>query len=119
MELDSCLIRILMCANDTVILAQTAEDLSQNVGRFHEAVKRHGLTMNWRKTSTMVFSREPTECKIEVGGVQIEHAWETVYLGIKLSENGRIESELERRIGRAATVVGSLRKNGLQEYRVG
>ena len=55
-ELDSCLIQILMFADDTVMLAQTAEDLSQNVGRFHEAVKRHGLTINWGKTNTIVFS---------------------------------------------------------------
>ena len=33
-----------------------------------------------------------------------------MYLGVRLSENGRMESESERRIGRAATVVGSLRK---------
>ena len=81
-------------------------DKSQNVGRFHEAVKRHGLTINWGKTNTMVFSREPTECKVEVGDVQLEQARETVYLGVRLSENGR----MERKIGRAATVVGSLRK---------
>ena len=62
-ELDSCLIQILILADNTVMLAQTAEDLSQNVGRFYEAVKRHGLTINWGKTNTMVFSREPTECK--------------------------------------------------------
>ena len=108
-ELDSCLIQTLMFADDTVMLAQTAEDLSQNVESFHEAVKRHGLTINWGKTNTMAFSREPTECKVEVGGVQLEQAKETVYLGVRLSENGRMESELER-IGRAATVVGSLRK---------
>ena len=36
-----------MFADDTVMLAQTAENLSQNVGSFHEAVKRHGLTINW------------------------------------------------------------------------
>ena len=59
-ELDSCLIRTLMFADDTVMLAQTAEDLSQNVGSFHEALKRHGLTINWGKTNTMVFSREPS-----------------------------------------------------------
>ena len=45
-ELDSCLIWILMFADDIVMLVQTAEDLSQNVERFYEAVKRHGLTMN-------------------------------------------------------------------------
>ena len=105
-ELDNCLIRILLFADDTVMLAQTAEDLSQNVGRFHEAVKRHGLSINWGKTNTMEFSRKPTERKVEVGVVQLEQARETLYLGVRLSENGR----MERKIGRAATVVGSLRK---------
>ena len=35
---------------------------------------------------------------------------ETVYLGVRLSENGGMESELERRIGMAATAVGALRE---------
>ena len=63
-------------------------------------------------------SREPKECKVEVGHVQLEQARETVYLGVRLSENERMESELERRIGRAATVVGSLRKTvfGSKEF---
>ena len=78
-ELDRCPIQILMFADDTVMLAQTAEDLSQNVGRLHEAVKRHGLTISWGKTNTIVFSREPTECKVEIGGVQLEQTKETVY----------------------------------------
>ena len=42
--------------------------------------------------------------------IQLEQARDTVYLRLRLSENGRMESELERRIGRAATAVGSLRK---------
>ena len=109
-ELDRFLIQIFMFADDTVMLAQTAEDLNQNVGRLHEAVKRHGLTINWGKTNTMVFSREPTECKVEVGDVQLEQARETAYLGVRLSKNGRMESELERKISRAAAVVGSLKK---------
>ena len=33
-----------------------------------------------------------------------------MYLEVRLSENGRMESELERRVGRAATTVGSVRK---------
>ena len=38
----------------------------------------------------------------------IEQARETVCLGVRLSENGWMESELERRIGMAATTVGAL-----------
>ena len=33
-----------------------------------------------------------------------------MYLGVRLSENGIMESELERRIGRATTVMGALRR---------
>ena len=40
-KLDSCLIQILMFTDDTVMIAQTEEDLSWIVGSFHEAVKRH------------------------------------------------------------------------------
>ena len=79
-KLDSCLIQIVMFTDDTVVIVQKEEDLSWNVGSFHEAVKRHGLTINWREMNTMVFSREPTECTVEVGVVQLEQANENVYI---------------------------------------
>ena len=47
---------------------------------------------------------------MEVDGVRLKQARETVYLGVRLSENGGMESELERRIGMAATAVGALRE---------
>ena len=43
-------------------------------------------------------------------GVSIEQAMETVYLGVSLSENGGMKSELEWRIGMAATTVWALRE---------
>ena len=58
----------------------------------------------------MVLSKDHTECKVEVEGVTIEQARETVYLGVRLSENGGMESELEQRIGMAATTVWALRE---------
>ena len=63
-----------------MMIAQKEEDISWNVGSFHEVVKRHGLTINSRKTNTMVFSREPTECTVEVGDVQLKQAKERVYI---------------------------------------
>ena len=37
--------------------------INQNVGRFHEAVTSHGLTINWGKTNTMVFRGNPLSVK--------------------------------------------------------
>ena len=64
-------------------------------------MKNHGLTINWGKTNTMVFRSKPTECKVEVGDIQLEQAKETVYLGVRLSKNGRMESNLHWRGGLA------------------
>ena len=108
--LDNCLVQILLFADDTVVVAQTEGDLSANIKGLHKAIKRHGLTINWSKSNTMVFSKDHTECKVEVEGVTIEQARETVYLGVRLSENGEMDSELERRIGMAATTLGALRE---------
>ena len=53
--------QLLMFADDTVLLAETEEDLQHNVNEFSEAVKRHRLAMNTEKTTTMVFSRKQVD----------------------------------------------------------
>ena len=50
---------------------------------------------------------------MEVEGVRLKQTRKTVYLGIRLSENGGMESELEWRIGMAATAIGALREPDL------
>ena len=67
-----------MFANDTVLLAESEEDLKCNVEKLHEAMKRHRLKVNWSKSNTMVFSRVPTECNIEIDGERV-----TVFLHLQ------------------------------------
>ena len=45
--LDSCPIQILLFADDTVVMAQTEEDLTENIERLYVAIRRHGLMINW------------------------------------------------------------------------
>ena len=98
--LDSCLIQILLFADDIVVtvMAQTEEDLTENVERLYGAMTRHGLVINWSKSNTMVCSKECTECKVKDEVVQLRQVTETVYLGVRLSENGGMECELDRRM---------------------
>ena len=49
-----------------------------------------------------------TGYKVEVEGHNVENVREAVYLGLKLSEDGRMEGELERRIGIAMSTVGAM-----------
>ena len=58
--------QVLLFADDTVLVADNEEDLKNNITALQEAVREHKLQINWGKTNTMVISREPMECNIEV-----------------------------------------------------
>ena len=49
----------------------------------------------------MVFSRKQVDCRVVVDGRKLENERKQTYLGVILSEAGRIECELEKRIGAA------------------
>ena len=50
------------------------------------------------------------ECIIEVEEHSVESVEEVVCLGVKYSADGRMEGELDRRIGMAMSVVGAMQK---------
>ena len=108
--LDNCTMQLLMFADDTVLLAQTEEDLQHNVNKFSEAVKRHRLVINTEKTTTMVFSRQQeVDCKVEIEGQILTNVRKQTYLGVILSENGSLECEVENRIGAALSAAGAVK----------
>ena len=47
--LTNCQIQVTMFAVNTVLLAESEEDLKWNVEKLHEALKRHKLKVNWSK----------------------------------------------------------------------
>ena len=89
---------------------ESEEDLKWNVEKLHEAIKRHRLKVKWSKSNTMVFSRAPAECNMEIDGKRVKNVKEIVYLGVKLSEDGKMGSEVERRIRMMMQTVGAIKK---------
>ena len=92
-------------ADDTVLLAESERDLQAIVDGVNEAGKVYSMKMNAKKTKTMVISREEQTPKlnITIDGSNIEQVSNFVYLGHKLTEDGRCEEEIKRRIGIAKT----------------
>ena len=107
-KLDTCQVQVLLFADDTVLITEREEDLQHNNRALQTAVKEHKLAVNWTKTNTMAIGREITGCKVEVDGHNVENVSEAVYLGVKFSEDGRMEGELERRIGIRMSTVGAM-----------
>ena len=108
--LNACKVQVLLFADDTVLVADTEEDLKHNIAALQEAVREHKLGINWGKTNTMVISRGQMECNIEVEEYSVESVEEVVHLGKKFSADRRMEGELNRRIASSMSAVGALQK---------
>ena len=92
------------------MVADNVEDLKHNIAALQEAVREHKLGVNWGKTNTMVVSRERMKCNIEVEEHSVERGEEVVYLEVRFSVDGRMEREVNRRIGMAMSAEGAMRK---------
>ena len=93
-------------ADDTVLIAESEEELQKLVNEVKERSLEYGLKMNTKKTKTMVIRRnvdEPCRVDILVDGVTLEQVDKYTYLGQVITEDGRCEVEIRRRIQIAKT----------------
>ena len=93
-------------ADDTVLLAETEEELQKLVDTVKEGSLKYGLEMNTKKTKTMIVRRnvkEEVRVNIKVGEAILEQVKSYQYLGQLITEDGRCENEIRRRIGIART----------------
>lgn len=87
-------------ADDTAITAENENELQILAYRVNEEGKHFGMKMNIKKTKTMVISKkkELPNVKIQLDGQAVEQVHKFVYLGELITENGKCEEEIRRRI---------------------
>ena len=99
-------------ADDTVLLADCEEDLQSLVSTIKEESRKYGLEINKKKTQTMIITKdtEVPAVNIEIEGKILEQVKRFTYLGQLITEDGRSEEEIKRRIGMAKTVFERMKK---------
>ena len=70
--------------------------------------KKHGLKMNLDKTKVMWVGKQREELNIRLDGKDIKQVKGCVYLGGNISENGRVDVEVRRRIQAGANAWRNL-----------
>ena len=98
-------------ADDTVIIAESEEQLQRLINVVVTQSEEKGLYLNSAKSFTMVFSKAsqiPT-CNINVQGKILEQVHSFVYLGSQFTSDARCE-EIRRRIGIAKSAFTSMIK---------
>ena len=88
-------------SDDTVIIAETEEELQQQIDIVVRESENKGWYLNGSKSFTMVFSKStviPT-CNITIHGTSLEQVNSFIYLGSMFTSDGRCVQDVRRRIG--------------------
>ena len=87
-------------ADDTVLLADSAEKLESLVGELVRASDRHGLKLNTAKTKVMVVTKGSDQVRINVrvGEEALEQVEKYKYLGSLVTQDGRCVEDIKTRI---------------------
>ena len=98
-------------ADDTAILAGNEKEFTELTSKINEVAKQFGMKINIKKTKAMVVSTTPNSPKINIAidGQHIEQVTSYMYLGSLITEDGRCEKEIKRRIMIARTTFTNMR----------
>ncbi|TWW64942.1 hypothetical protein D4764_22G0005890 [Takifugu flavidus] len=95
-------------ADDVFLLAPLSNDLQQMPGRFVTECEAAGMWISTSKSESMVLTRKKVECLLWVGEEVLPQVEEFKYLGILFTSEGRMEREIDRRIGAVSAVMRAL-----------
>ncbi|KAK3505944.1 hypothetical protein QTP70_018870, partial [Hemibagrus guttatus] len=83
-------------------------DLQHALGRFAAECEAAGMRVSTSKSEAMVLDRKKVACTLQVGGEVLPQVEEFKYLGVLFTSEGRMDREIDRRIGAAAAVMRSM-----------
>ena len=97
--------------DDLVLLDPTQNGLQQALDRFSDACSVAGMKISTTKTEAMCLSRQPKQCSLQIDGVSLKQSEKFKYFGVSFTSDGRQNSELDIRIGKASAVMRQLHRS--------
>ncbi|KAK3557454.1 hypothetical protein QTP70_027739, partial [Hemibagrus guttatus] len=98
----------LIFADDVVLLAPSSLDLQHALGHFAAECEAAQMRVSTSKSEAMVLNRKKVACTLQVGGEVLPQVEEFKYLGVLFMSEGRMDREIDRRIGAVAAVMRSM-----------
>ncbi|KAI3354970.1 hypothetical protein L3Q82_004762 [Scortum barcoo] len=95
----------LLFADDVVLMASSGQDLQHVLERFAAECEAAGMRISTSKSEAMVLDRKRVACPLQVGGEVLPQVEEFKYLGVLFTSEGKMEREIDRRIGAASAVM--------------
>ncbi|KAK3525971.1 hypothetical protein QTP70_011784 [Hemibagrus guttatus] len=101
-------VRSLYNRSRSLVCIASCLDLQHALGRFAAECEAAGMRVITSKSEAMVLDRKKVACTLQVGGEVLPQVEEFKYLGVLFTSEGRMDREIDRRIGAAAAVMRSM-----------
>ena len=109
------LVRDLLFADDSALVAHDSDDIQTLVDRFADAARMFSLKINIKKTECLYqppkfLSDVSLPSNVYINGEPLEQCKTFKYLGSTVADNAKLDNEISLRIGNASAVYGNLRE---------
>ena len=96
-------LHLLLYADDTIVMAETPEQLQKALNAVSDYCSQWNLTVNTSKTKIVIFSRGKVRRYPDFvfGSDKLDVVDEYVYLGVKFNYNGKIKKMIQKQITQA------------------
>ena len=103
-------VRLLLFADDLVLLADSIKGLQDSIDRLDEFCKAWKLNINIDKTKVVIFNKKPRsyQAPITLDKTELEYVSSYKYLGIVLSSNGSFKIAISTLANQASKALFSL-----------
>ena len=94
--------RELVFADDSALVAHSAEEMQKIIDAFSDALRKFGLKINIKKTEGLYQpnSSRTREEDIMVDGNKLNSVLEFIYIGSTISSNGYMDDDIQRWMAR-------------------
>ena len=94
----------LMFADDQAMMNNDKTQLQEHIDQLNESCETYSMKISTSKTEVMTVSRRPDKLDININGTQLKQTNEFKYLGSMITENGKLDREIETRCQKANAV---------------
>ena len=109
---------VLLYADDTVILAETADDLQMALNALHEYCSKWDLKVNILKTNIIIFSRGRVKKypEFKIGNDTVTVVDDYIYLGVTFNYNGLFIKAMTKQVTQARKAMFAILQKSRQLY---
>ena len=83
------------CADDTIILAESEQQLQHMIDKLDATCEQYGMAVNAKKTKTVIVEKtSEKQCEVNVKGQRLTQVKQYKYMGATVEHTGQCKTEV-------------------------